>query len=243
MFENKKSQGIFSSLPPKTSFILGAVVGFLVVCAIGFFVLLGVFISNKEEGESQVVNQNSNVNQPAPTGSLASSLKKITKSDHVRGDLNAKVMMVEFSDFQCPFCQRVHPTLQQLVDDYDGEVAWAYKHFPLDSLHPFARKAAEASECAAEQGKFWDYADGLYNNQSLINEDYLPQLASQLSLNTSKFNDCLSSGKYAGKVNEHYQEGQSVGITGTPGIYVNDQLVKGAYPYENFKQIIDSMLK
>jgi protein-disulfide isomerase len=254
MFGSKNAGGL-NNLPPKTSFFLGLISGFLVVCAIGFFVLLGVFLNKKDGSDNNdnniIVNQNANVNQNGanptqPTqpdqGSLAKNLKPITAQDHIRGNKSAKVVMIEFSDFQCPFCSRVHPTLQKLYNDYKGQVAWVYKHFPLDGLHPYARKAAEASECANEQGKFWEYADQLYANQSSFGDNYFGQLAQTLGLDANKFNSCLSSNKYANLVNDNSQEGNSVGITGTPGIYVNDQLVKGALPYENFKQIIDSLL-
>lgn len=254
MFGSKNAGGL-NNLPPKTSFFLGLISGFLVVCAIGFFVLLGVFLNKKDGRDNNndnnvIVNQNANINNPSNNGNeqpsqgqnLAKNLKPITNEDHIRGDKNAKVLLVEFSDFQCPFCSRVHPTLDKLVNDYKGQVSWVYKHFPLDGLHPFARKAAEASECANEQGKFWDYADQLFQNQSSFSDNYFGQLAQTLGLDVNKFSSCLSSNKYANRVNDNSQEGNSVGITGTPGIYVNDQLVKGALPYENFKQIIDQIL-
>ena len=151
-------------------------------------------------------------------------------------------MMVEFSDFQCPFCQRVNQTLQKLVNDYQGKGAWVYKHFPLDNLHPFGRTAAESAECAAEQGKFWEYADKLYENQKSFSKDYFPQAAGELNLDVDKFNSCLSSGKYKDRVNANQEEGLAAGITGTPGTYVNEQLIKGSLPYESFKQVIDSIL-
>lgn len=241
----EKSKSVFEALPAKTAFFAGLIAGILVVCTIGFILFLtGVLSSNN----STPVIKNQNVNQaaqgadqPADQGS-AENLKKITKDDHIRGKINAAVMMVEFSDFQCPFCQRVNPTLQKLVNDYQGKVAWVYKHFPLDSLHPFARTAAEASECASEQGKFWEYADKLYENQKSFSQDYFPQLAGELNLDVDKFNSCLSSGKYKDRVNANQEEGLAAGITGTPGIYVNEQLIKGALPYESFKQVIDSIL-
>jgi len=245
MFKSKSTnKGFFEAFSSKTSFFIGLIVGVLIICTVGFFVLL---FGNFSESDKVQVNKNVNTNVNAqagnPTvGSDASNLKKITKDNHVRGNLNAPVMLVEFSDFQCPYCDKVHPTLQQLVEDYNGQVAWAYKHFPLDQLHPFARQAAEASECASEQGKFWEYTDELYANQQLISVDYLTTLAKQLGLNSSDFEDCLTSGKYKALVNENQQEALSVGVTGTPGVYVNDQLVKGALPYESFKQIIDSIL-
>lgn len=243
----KKKDGL---CPSKSSFICGLVAGFVLICVIGFFIFLGIFISNGWGDKSKSANNNFNVNQPVNTnqqpqpsaGDLAKNVKPVTSADHLLGSKNAKVTMIEFSDFQCPFCSRAHATLQKLVADYNGQVAWVYRHFPLDSLHPFARKAAEASECASEQNKFWEYADVLYANQQSFSESYFGQAAGDLGLNTEKFNSCLTSGKYAGKVNDNFQEGVNAGITGTPGIYINGQLIKGALPYENFKQIIDQAL-
>ena len=103
----------------------------------------------------------------------AANLKPVTEADHYLGDINAPIKLIEFSDFQCPYCSRVHPTLQQLVDDYNGQVVWIYRHYPLDQLHPYSRTAAEASECAAEQDMFWEYADALFENQALITSEYI----------------------------------------------------------------------
>ena len=245
MFGSNKG-GIFSNLQPKTSFILGVILSFLAICTIGFFILLATVLGN-DKADNQIADKNDNINQQADVRQEdtnpsvgAKNLKPITDQDHVRGSKDAPIKLVEFSDFQCPYCGKVHPTLQQLVDDYSGKVTWVYKHFPV--ISPDSRKVSEASECAAEQGKFWEYTDGLYANQSLINQDYLSQLASEIGLNQDKFDKCLSSGKYASKVAEHEQEARSVGVTGTPGIYVNDVLIKGAVPIEQFRQVIDSML-
>src|SRR3989339_203536 len=241
MFKEKSSaQGLLAVLGPKTVFILGIITGILVLCTVGFFVLLA---GNFKGGSApkNVVQLNQNVNsQPAQPG--VANLQKITKDDHLRGELKAPVMLIEFSDYQCPFCQQIHPTLKKIFEDYNGQVAWAYKHFPLDQLHPFARQAAEAAECAGDQDKFWEYSDSLYNNQKLFSETYFAQLASELGLNAGKFNDCVASGKYKDLVSADQAEGISAGVSGTPGTFVNGQLVKGAVPYETFKQIIDSIL-
>ena len=151
--------------------------------------------------------------------------------------------MIEYSDFQCPFCQRVKPTLDQVLSDYSGKVRLVYRHFPLNSIHPQAQKSAEASECASEQDKFWEYHDLLFANQSALDVASLKKYAGQLGLKQSQFDSCLDAGKYAAKVNQQSAEAQASGITGTPGTWVGDQLVKGAYPYETFKQIIDSMVQ
>jgi protein-disulfide isomerase/copper chaperone CopZ len=146
---------------------------------------------------------------------------KITKDDHIRGDFNAPITLVEFSDFECPFCARHFPTLNKILSDYKGKVRLVYKHFPL-GFHPNAQKAAEASECAAEQGKFWEYHDKLFENfQNGYSLEKFKQWAKELGLDTKKFNDCLDSGKYAKKFQNDYQEGLQKGVNGTPSVFVN----------------------
>jgi len=196
--------------------------------------------SLKEIGQQQAQNLPDTNSQPQPT---APSVEfKITKDDHVRGDFNAPITLVEFSDFECPFCGRHYPTMNKILNDYKGKVRLVYKHFPL-GFHPNARKAAEASECAGEQGKFWEYHDKIFENQSSgLSIEKFKQWAKDLGLNSNKFNDCLDSGKYAQKVQADYQEGSQKGVNGTPATFVNGQLVSGALPYESFKQIIDSLL-
>ena len=186
-------------------------------------------------------------NQPAPSPAPAVPLPavnqtfNIAKSDHVRGDFNAPITLVEFSDFECPFCERHYPTMNQILSNYQGKVRLVYKHFPL-SFHPNAQKAAESSECAGEQDKFWEYHDKLFANQANgFSADKFKQWAVELKLNAKKFNDCLDDGKYAAKVQADFQEGSQKGVSGTPATFVNGQLVSGAVPYESFKQIIDSL--
>jgi protein-disulfide isomerase len=244
---NRKGKNFFNNFSSQTSFWFGLIIGVLLLCSIGFFILLGSLIDNNRTGDSRAVNGNNNLNQAANLNQApsagAANLKPLTDQDHIRGDLNAPVVMVEFSDYQCPYCAQAWVTLQQLVDDYQGKVAWVHKHLPLDSLHSYARAAAEAAECAADQGKFWEYTDSLYANQDLISPDYLKSLAGELGLNLSQFIDCQTSGKYQQRVKDNEQEALAAGINGTPGIYFNDILIKGARPYNDFKQVIDSLLK
>src|SRR3989338_1358113 len=126
---------------------------------------------------------------------------------HLRGSKDAPVKLVEYSDFECPYCKRHHPTLKQILAEYGDKVSLEYKHFPL-SFHPNAQKAAEASECAGEQGKFWEFHDAIFEDQVALGVTQYQQWAASTGLNTSKFNDCLDSGKYATKVQAESQEGQ-----------------------------------
>lgn len=167
----------------------------------------------------------------------------ITKSDRVRGNFNAPITLVEFSDFECPFCGRIYPTFKKILADYPGKVRLVYKYFPL-SFHPNAQKAAEAAECANEQGKFWEYHDVLFDNQAGgFSSDKFKTWAQTLGLNATQFDTCLETGKYAAKVQADEQEGQAKGVNGTPATFVNGQLVSGAQPYESFKQILDTLTR
>ncbi|MFH1667865.1 MAG: DsbA family protein [Candidatus Komeilibacteria bacterium] len=239
---NKDKSSLWSNISSKNGFIFGLVIGILIAFVVGFFILLGIVLSDGESPNNN--DQPAIINTNPPTGGTAPGLRGIGKSEAVRGAKNPKVTLVEFSDFQCPYCSSAHTTIAQLVADYGDDVAWVYRHFPLDSIHPMARQAAEASECANEQGKFWEFADSLFANQDDLKQGdaILYQVAAQIGLDTGDFTDCVDSGKYATKVNTDYQEGGANGVTGTPGTFVNGQLVKGALPYEQFKQIIDQAL-
>lgn len=180
--------------------------------------------------------------QPSPQVVAPVQEFNITKNDNVRGKFNAPITLVQYSDFECPFSGRAYPTFKKLLSDYPDKVRLVYKHFPL-SFHTNAQKAAESAECAGEQGKFWEYHDKLFENQSgglsVVN---FKQWAGDLNLNTNKFNNCLDSGKYASKVQADEADGQKRGVQGTPATFVNGQLVSGAVPYENFKTVIDQIL-
>ncbi len=183
-------------------------------------------------------------------------LQPVTSEDHVLGNPDAPVKMVEFSDLECPFCKRVHPTLKNIMEAYgkDGKVAWVYRHFPLDGIHPKADKEAEASECVAELGgndAFWRFIEKVYevtpSNNGL---DFLelPKIAGGLGIDVAKFNECLGSGKYADKVESHTREAVAAGGSGTPYTVIvakNGKTfpVSGAVPFETFKEVIEEALK
>ncbi len=164
--------------------------------------------------------------------------------DAFKGDANAPVTIVEFSDFQCPFCARFYTdTLPLIEKEYieTGKVKLVFRDFPL-GFHQNAQKASEAAECAKEQGKFWEMHDTIFDNQNAISVDDLKQYAADLGLDTEKFNDCLDTGKYEQEVKKDMEEGQSYGVTGTPAFFINGRLVSGAQPFANFKAIIDEEL-
>jgi len=248
-FDRPASGGFLEKMTGKQGFIMGVAAGVAVISTLGFFSLFYKGgIPTLTTGSNNVAVRPSPTPTPTPSptpapGGNFAAVSPVTKDDHIRGNPNAKVTMIEFSDFQCPFCNKVAPTLKQILDKYPNDVRLVYRHLPLNSIHPYAQKAAEASECAADQGKFWEYHDLLFANQSALQISDLKKYAADLKLNTSTFNSCPDSNKYAERVNKQTAEAQAAGISGTPGTFVGSQLVAGAYPLATFTAIIDGLLK
>ena len=165
-----------------------------------------------------------------------------TKNEHIIGNSEAEVTIIEFSDFQCLYCGVFHPTVKQILEDYPERVRLVYKHFPLDQIHPQARPAAEASECVFEQkgnDSFWEFSDGLFENQSRLGKDLYRELAEKVGLSMDQFEECIASRKYKTNIEADYQEGIKAGVRGTPASFVNGELVSGAVPYETLKAAIE----
>jgi len=203
----------------------------------------------------------------ASLGSLEQKMKPVSEDDHILGNPNAKIKIVEYSDPSCPFCKVFHTTMRKVMDTYgkSGDVAWVYRSFPLDKpsadgriLHPNAGKESEAMECAGSLGgndKFWAYTNRFYDITPSVTRDApngldqkeLPKIAQYVGLDVNDFNSCLSSGKFKDKVEAQFLEGVNIGIQGTPssiivtpsGKYIP---LEGAQPYENVKQAIDALL-
>jgi protein-disulfide isomerase len=178
----------------------------------------------------------------------AAKLPEVGSSDHIRGNANADVIVIEYSDFECPFCSRFHPTMQQVMDEYGDQVAWVYRHFPLDSIHPKARPAAIASECVANLGgndAFWAYADALFTDPTTLLD--LSGTATKIGVNGATVQSCIDNQETLSKVDEQYQGGLAAGVTGTPGNFIINSkgevwLIPGALPYEQIKTTIDEAL-
>ncbi len=168
--------------------------------------------------------------------------ERIDPGDHIKGNPEASITIVEFSDFECPYCVRFSQTMNQIIREYPSDVRWAYRHFPLSS-HLEARPAAEASECAAEQNKFWEFHDGLFENQEGLGNILYFELAKNLELDVEQFQYCFSSRKYKDKVESDYQAGIQNGVKGTPGNFINGTPLGGALPYERLKKMVDLLLK
>jgi len=158
-----------------------------------------------------------------------------------KGPESAPVTIVEFSDFQCPFCSRAKGTVDEVVKQYGDKVRLVFRHFPL-SFHADAPKAAEAAACADDQKKFWEYHDKLFANQGALKVDDLKKHAAELGLDTARFNECLDSGKKAELVKKDTAAGEKVGVSGTPAFFINGVVLSGAVPAEEFKSIIDAEL-
>ena len=177
--------------------------------------------------------------------------------DPVRGNQDAPITIVEFSDFQCPFCARFQiQTLPLISEQYieTGKVKFVYRDFPIQNIHPNSMPAAAASECAHEQDKYWEYHDALFKNQGVWDKAEITsaitifkEFATQLDLKQDQFDACLNSGKYIEEINNDLKDGQKYGVTGTPGFFIgNEEIgfvkINGAQPFETFKSVIDSQL-
>ncbi len=181
-------------------------------------------------------------------------LRPADETDHIWGDLNAPVQLIIYDDFECPFCARFYDTVNQIKEHFGDKVVVVFRHFPL-RFHPNAMNAALASECAAEQGKFWEMYDKIFadNKAGRLSVEQLKKDAKDLGLDLVKFNQCLYTKKYKDKIERQMLEGRNAGVTGTPGNFVNGRPVPGAYPFEDFKRgdkqvegmksIIESYLK
>ncbi len=160
----------------------------------------------------------------------------------VRGQATAPVTIVEFSDFQCPYCGRAEAELTKVREAYKDKVKIVYKDFPLTNMHPNAQKAAEASRCAGEQGKYWEYHDVLFTNNTALDPANLKKYAADLKLDSAQFDACLDSGKHTAAVSKDQAEGARVGVGGTPAFFINGRFLSGAQPFSAFQEAIEEAL-
>jgi protein-disulfide isomerase len=156
------------------------------------------------------------------------------------GDEHAPVTIIEFSDYECPFCKRAEATVKKVLATYGDKIRFVYRHYPLE-FHATARPAAEASACAAAQGKFWEYHDKLFASSDLT-EAKLKALAGEVGLDQAKFDDCFAKKQFKDDIDKDMADASSVGVTGTPAFFINGRMLSGAQPFEKFKEIIDDEL-
>lgn len=188
------------------------------------------------------------------TPAVTSTIKPVSDTDFIKGNPNAPIMIVEYSDYDCPFCQVFHSTMNQLMTEYalTGKVAWVYRQMPIAQLHPNAPKISEAALCVGEIGgndAFWKFSDAVFTSRQQneqTNISLLPDFAVQAGVNKAAFNDCYQTGKKATAVEAAVKDGFASGVTGTPHsvIIVGDQqaVIEGAQPYAAVKQIIESLI-
>jgi protein-disulfide isomerase len=241
MEENKVdgSQNQNSYLVPASIIVAGLLIAFAVVYTNG-----APGVKNQEASGGVIA-----------TGEKGKDMRPVDSTDYILGNPDAPIKIVEYSDLECPFCKTYHPTLKKIMSEYgkDGKVAWVYRHLPLDSIHPKARKEAEAAECAGELGgnnAFWAYIDKVFeitpaNNRLEASE--LPKIAEQIGISRTAFESCLTSGRNAEKVEADFQDAIKAGGDGTPYTVITTSSGKvypfsGALPYDQVKGILDEAI-
>lgn len=187
----------------------------------------------------------SQTNQFTQAGVQTSSTQKVSRAevettdDPSIGPANAPVTIVEFGDFECPFCRSSMPVVKDVLQKYNKKVRFIFRDFPNASLHPNAQNAALAAGCAQAQGKFWQYHDFLYINQEHLTVDDLHAYAAQVGVNTDEFDKCVVTHARSGEITKDYNDGVRFGVSGTPTWFFNGRRVEGALPYDIFVKIID----
>lgn len=214
-----------------------------VVIALGLF-FSGYFVRGLVDQRTAAVPVSDETLErlPNPVGQLVVDGVSVD-DDPAWGPEQAAVTIIEFSDYQCPFCGRFfEQTYSTLKDVYGEQVRYVFRDFPLTTIHPGAKESAEAAQCAFEQDRFWDYHDLLFENQQAQDKDSLIGYAADLGLEADAFAACLDSGKYANEVQADVDAGLSYGVAGTPTFFVNGRKVVGAQPFGMFQQIIEEEL-
>lgn len=173
---------------------------------------------------------------------LAPRIKVSPDPNRIRGPANAPISIVEFSDFQCPFCQKAYPTLQAVLAKYGDKVNFSYRDFPLRNIHPRAQIAARAARCAEEQGKFWAYHNELFEVPNQLGDEELALHAATVGMDTEKFKSCLASDRYDASIEQDVKDGLRAGVTGTPAFFINGIFLSGAQPASQFERTIDTEL-
>lgn len=237
---------------------LAMIVVAVVLFAAGFF-LGQLWQENKmlKSGGAPTVAQgaaqpDAAANPNGPSKETLALMPEVTNQDHIRGAKNPVVTLVEYADFECPFCNRFHPTIMKVLENYGDKVAVVYRHYPL-SFHPLAEPAAEASECVFDQkgnDGFFIFGDYLFDQQQAgvaISDDLIRQAAQEASVNLSSFDSCIASGSMKNKITEQMNGGSTAGVSGTPGTIVvtkdgPQELIPGAFPYESVEQTIQKYL-
>ncbi len=261
---SKNTRETFSESNVKKSTPTGMIIAMVAIVAVAAF-FAGSYFSNlnsdtvtQSDLDSAIAKLESKIASiQSPSGQPSQPIKISVDNDPVRGNPDAPITIIEFSDFQCPFCARFHvQTLPSILEEYidTGKVNLVYRDFPIQSIHPNALPAAVAAECANEQGKYWQYHDTLFERQNSWSKldtgsviSTFSQYAADVGLEQQQFDSCLGSGKYLQEVQHDLNDGRTYDITGTPGFFIGNEnigfvKIDGAQPFESFKKVIDSQL-
>lgn len=231
------------------------VVSVLLAAAVGY--LFNEVGDMKKDKTPNVANNNVAGNEAAaPEGKLtedqAKKVPPVDDKDHIKGSKDADIVIVEYSDFECPFCEAFHPTAKQALAEYGDKIAWVYRYFPLDSIHPRARPSANAAECVASlkgNDAFWKFADLVFSNQEkYLTDAGLSEAAVTAGVQKGAFESCYKADEFDSVVSSDQQGGEAAGITGTPGSFIINKkgemwLIPGAVPYDSLKSSIEEALK
>lgn len=249
------SSGMFDGASPKLTFIFGFIGGIALTAIVG----LAIILPNAYGSSKNTKNNDTAAAAPTNTDTTTApqtfnDVKKVSDSDLIRGDKNAKLTLIEYSDLECPFCKTFHPTMKKLLADYDGKIRWVYRNFPL-SFHANAQKEGEAALCVGKLGgdtKHWDFIDKIYDRTTSNGTGFaltdLGPLAKEVGVDQTKFQTCLDSGEMAQAVKDQETDGGTGGVTGTPTTLLVDENGKtldgipGAYPYDQAKAYVDKAL-
>jgi protein-disulfide isomerase len=240
MEENKK--GLWDKISLPVSIILA-----------GLLIAGGIYLNGRIARNNPTPSQQ----QQAKSKNLEGVIRPIDANDHVLGNPKARVLVVEYSDTECPYCKVFHSTMNRIMQNYgqNGDVAWVYRYYPIAELHPKSFHEAEATECAATLGgnsKFWEYINKVYEttpSNNGLDPAQLTTIATQVGFSSDKFNTCLNGGEFGPRINLDIQNAKDLNIAGTPWSVIIDTKtnqyypVEGAYPYETIKSAIDMILK
>lgn len=245
----KKNINFIDSIAPNAFQVLVLVVAVIAAFFIGKLTTQVNYYENKAKtGADSGVQNPSAPTDAVPQVPDVSNLELVTDGDHIRGDENAKIAIIEYSDFDCPYCATFHETAIQAVEEYSGEVMWIYRHLPLEGLHPEAFEKAIASECAAKVGgdeAFWSFSDEIFKNPVALSQ--VSTVAEKIGINVNEFNSCLENQDTLSEVEYDIQTAAAVGVQGTPGNYVvnleTEEIIplRGAEPIGNVRQTIEQL--
>ncbi|MFH1867253.1 MAG: DsbA family protein [Patescibacteria group bacterium] len=236
---------MFDGASPKLTFILGLVTGVAVVSLVGWALTstTGISFDSAKNSGDKVVTDGKDTTPPVDSTTVT-----LKDNDYIRGSADAPVTLIEYSDFECPFCQRFHTSVLRIMQEYAGQVNWVYRHYPL-GFHANAQKEAEAAECVGKLGgadKFWEFTDKIYERTTANGTGFaltaLAPLAKEIGVSESEFTQCLDSGEFTAKVQNDLLEGSNYGVGGTPTTFINGRVVEGAVPYEQLKAVVDQAL-